>query len=190
MADSSERIIILTAVLLAVIFIRSTQMHSKEPIWEVIIEIPENASIGMWVDEDPIQQYVTAWIKALRLTMEPSPLLNIVELSSEDEDVPRILFKAIGLALPDDESALEGGPPIKDLDVPHAQEKFSISIIEAESIILHLGGEIEEDRRYYDLLVEYVGYTFSIHIQFDLYGENTIESAFDFSNLSREEANG
>jgi hypothetical protein len=142
----------------------------------------------MWVDEDPILRDVTAWIKALRLTMEPSPLLNIVELSSEDEDVPRILFKAISKALPDDESALEGGPPIRDLDVPRAHERFSISIVEAESIILFLEGEIEEDRRYYDLLVKYVGYTFSIHIQFDLYGENSIESAFDFSIISREDA--
>jgi len=165
-------------------------MYSMEPIYEIEIEIPENASIGMWVDEDPILRDVEAWIKALMLTVEPSPLLNIVELSSEDEDVPRSLFRAISEALPDDIPVREGGPPIRDLDVPRAQERFSISIVEAELIILHLGGEIEEDRRYYDLLAKYVGYTFSIHIQFDLYGGNTIESAFDSSNISRAEAIG
>ena len=185
MADTSERIIILTAVLLVVIFIRSTQLHSKEPIYEIKIEIPENASIMMW-DENPILRDVTAWITATVLTVEPSPLLNIVELSSEDEDVPPSLFKAISKALPEDESALEGGPPIKDVDAPHAQERLSISIDEAESIIRYLGGEIEEDRRYYDLLGNYVGYTFSIHIQLDIH-EGVIEWASEFYNISREE---
>ncbi len=193
MADASERIIILSAILLVVIFVRSTQMYSKEPIYEIKIEIPENNSIGFWVDldlNDPDKaRYESAWIKALRLTVEPSPILDIVELTSEDEDVPPSLFRAISKALPEDESVKEGGPPIKDLDlfVTRAQEKVSISIEEAESIIRYLGGEIEEDRQYYDLLVNYVGCTFSIHIQFDpLVG--VIEFSSESYNISREEA--
>ncbi len=128
------------AFLLVVIFVRSTQMYSKEPIYEIKIEIPENAR-GFWVDDDLLDpeeaRNVSAWIKALRLTVEPSPILDIEELYSENEDAPQSLFRAISKALPEDESVKEGGPPIKDLDlfVSRTQERFSISIDEAESII-------------------------------------------------------
>lgn len=106
-----------------------------------------------------------AWITATILTVEPSPNLDIVELSSEDKDIPRSLFKAIDKALPEDESVKEGGH-IRDLD--DGQRKFPASIAEAESIIRYFGEEMEKDRLYYEYYVSYVDSIFSILIQFHL----------------------
>jgi hypothetical protein len=74
MADTSERIIILSAILLAVIFIRSTQMYSLEPIYEIEIEIPENAR-GFWVDDDLIDppEY---WHRDPKVLYEKRPIMT------------------------------------------------------------------------------------------------------------------
>ena len=166
MTDTSERIVILSAILLAVIFIRSTQMYSKEPIYEIEFEIPENYSIGFWVDDDlndpDKARNESAWIKALRLTVEPSPNLDIVKLSSEDEDVPRSIYTAIDKVLPDDESVAEGVPQ----DFAGVVHLYGISVAEAYSIIHYFGEEIVEGRDTYEFYVSFVDYNFSIFIQF------------------------
>jgi hypothetical protein len=255
MADTSERIIILTAVLLAVIFIRSTQMYQVEPIneiedtvltwkdmqiqiatsrdiytlgdrftatvylvnnrseevkvkpvyscsigggvnrtdgigkytsWtyppDIIITLPPNSKTkldgasftpkqtGAFVIESMgvektvlILEQGSAWIKALVLTGAPSPNLHIVDISSEDEDIPRSMFKAIDKALLDHESVQEGGLS----DFPHESRRFAIPIDEAESIIHYFGTEIE-GRNAYEFYVGFLDYVISILIQFSI----------------------
>ena len=106
-----------------------------------------------------------AWVTATVLTVDPSPTLNIIELSSEDSDIPRSLFKAINKALPEAESVQEGE---QIRDVPTGERRLAISIAEAESIIHYFGEEKEKDRLYYEYYVSYVDSTFSILIQFHL----------------------
>jgi hypothetical protein len=103
-----------------------------------------------------------AWIKVFILTREPSPNLDIVELSSEDENVPRSLFEAIDKVLPDDESVVEGLP----IDSAWGVHLYGISVAEADSIIHYFGDEIVEGRNTYEFYVSFVDYVFSIYIQF------------------------
>jgi len=84
-----------------------------------ISEYPGNLiGIGIWADVPIASEYgvglhriprdENAWITAMVLTVELSPNLDVVELSSEDEDIPRSLFKAIDKAILDAESLNEG----------------------------------------------------------------------------------
>jgi hypothetical protein len=158
MADTSERIIILSAVILVVIFVRSIQMYSVEPTYEIIFqEGSEGSSISLWVPDKARNE--SAWIKALRLTVKPSPTLEIVELSSKDKDILLSLFQAIDKALEvefSQEAPTPEGP----------QRMYKISSIDAESIIHYLGGEIEMDRLSYEFYVSHANTTYSILIQF------------------------
>ncbi len=103
------------------------------------------------------QEY--AWITATILTVELSPSLDIVELSSEDKDIPHSLFKAIDKALEVEftqEAPTPEGP----------QRKMRISINEAESIIRYFVGYIEKDRQNYEFYVSHGNTNYSILIQF------------------------
>jgi hypothetical protein len=102
-----------------------------------------------------------AWIKAFILTGEPSSNLEIVELSSEDENVARSLFEVIDKVLPDDESVVEGVP----IDSAWGVHLYGISIAEADSIIHYFGDEVVEGRDIYEFYVNFVDYVFSIYIQ-------------------------
>ena len=105
-----------------------------------------------------------SWVTATVLNFEPSPTLKIVELSSEDEDIPRSLFRAIDKALLDYESEQEGGLS----RVPGESRMFVMPIDEAESIIHYFGEEIEEGRNAYEFYVSFLDYVFSILIQFSI----------------------
>ncbi len=105
-----------------------------------------------------------AWVTATVLTVDPSPTLNIIELSSEDSDIPRSLFKAIDKALLDHESVHEKEPSI----YPHESRRFAMPIDEAEAIIHYFGVDIEEDRNAYEFYVSFLDYVISILIQFSI----------------------
>ncbi len=111
-----------------------------------------------------IPQDENSWVTATVLNFEPSPTLTIVELSSEDEDIPRSLFRAIDKALLEYESAQEGGLS----RVPGVSRMFVMPIDEAESIIHYFGEEIEEGRNAYEFYVSFLDYVFSILIQFSI----------------------
>ena len=98
--------------------------------------------------------------------MEHSPNLDIVEISSEDDDVPISLFEAIDKAFLEEASVQDRGK-IDDINV--GLRKIPISSAEAESIIHYFGGEMEKDRLNYEFYVSYVDYTFSILIQYSLH---------------------
>jgi hypothetical protein len=129
----------------------------------IFADVPVASTGSVGLNRIPRNEY--AWITATVLTVEPSPILDIVKLFSEDTDIPRSLFKAIDKALPEGESEQEGGI-IRDF--PYGERRLAISIVEADSIIRYFGEEIEKDRRYYEYYVNYVDSTFSILIQFHL----------------------
>ena len=129
----------------------------------IFSDVPVASTGSVGLNRIPRDDY--AWITATIMTVEPSPSLDIVELSSEDKDIPRSLFKAINKALPEAESVQEGE---QIRDVPTGERRLAISIAEAESIIHYFGEEKEKDRLYYEYYVSYVDSTFSILIQFHL----------------------
>ena len=255
MADTSERIIILSVFLLMAVFVRSTQMNPAEPISEItdtiltwkdmhieiatsrdiyvlgdrftatvylgnnrsvevrmkpvysitivggvnrsdgigrftswtypadtIITLPPNSKkkvdeatftpkkTGLFIIESMgieksvlILEQKYAWVTATALNFEPSPTLKIVELSSEDEDIPRSLFTAIDKALLDAESVQEKKP-----SSPYEDRRFAMPVDEAESIIRYFEVEIEEGRNAYEFYVRFLDYVISILIQFSI----------------------
>ncbi len=138
----------------------SKDVHSDVPreyLFTIIVEFE--------IQEFLEKEY--AWVTATILTVEPSPTLNILELSSEDSDIPRSLFEAIDKALPEDETMKEG-EQIRDVPTGRIERIYPTSIAEATSLIHYFGDEIEEDRLYYEFYVSYIDYMFSILIQFHL----------------------
>ncbi len=105
-----------------------------------------------------------AWVTATVLTVDPSPTLNIIELSSEDSDIPHSLFEAIDKALLDAESVHEKEPSI----YPHESKRFAMLIDEAEAIIRYFEVDIEEGRNAYEFYVSFLDYVISILIQFSI----------------------
>ena len=95
--------------------------------------------------------------------MDPSPTLNIIELSSEDSDIPRSLFEAIDKALLDAES-VQVEPSI----YPHESRRFAMPIDEAKSIIRYFGEDIGKGRNAYEFYVSFLDYVISILIQFSI----------------------
>jgi hypothetical protein len=129
----------------------------------IFADVPIASAYGAGIHRIPRDEY--AWITATVLTVEPSPILDIIVLSSEEKDIPSSLFKAIDKTLPEDESVYEGE---QITDVPIGERRLAISIVEAESIIHYFGEELEKDRLYYEYYVSYVDSIFSVLIQFHL----------------------
>lgn len=122
-----------------------------------------NQELISLIVEFEIQEFLEkeyAWITATILTVEPSPTLEIVELSSEDKDIPHSLFKAIDKALEEEFIQEEVTPDAR------ARRKLRISINEAESIIRYFVGYIEKDRQNYEFYVSHGNASYSILIQF------------------------
>ncbi len=135
----------------------------------LILDPEQGVSVGSWSLNDGggldrIPRDENAWVTATVLNFEPSPTLKIVELSSDDKDIPRSLFTAIDKALLDHESVQEERPS----RVPEATRRFAMPIDEAESIIRYFGEEIEEGRNAYEFYVSFLDYVFSILIQFSI----------------------
>lgn len=103
----------------------------------------------------------SAWVTATVINVELSPEHKKMEISSDNNNVPRTLYKAIDKAL--EEKFKEG-----EVTSDGSQRTLHISTIEAETLIHYFEGEIERDRLNYEFYVGYVDYTFSILIQFSL----------------------
>jgi hypothetical protein len=134
-------------------------MYSVEPTYEIIFQ--KGSSISLWIPDKARNE--SAWITAMVLTVELSPNLDLVELSSEDEDIPHSLFEAIDKAILDAES-VQVEPSI----YPHESRRFAMPVDDAESIIRYFGKDIVEGRNAYEFFVRFLDYEISILIQFSI----------------------